>query len=65
MHGERHMDCESKHQNIEGGEKLIEIEEARKTTRIDIMGIAEVRREGNRIIETFEGNILCYTRNKG
>lgn len=57
------MDCESKRQNIEGGDKLIEFEEAIKKTRIDIIRMAEVRREENRIIETFEGNILCYTRN--
>lgn len=41
-------------------ESLEELENEMKKAKIDIIGISEVRREGERMIQTKKGNLFCY-----
>ncbi len=42
----------------------LEFEAAIEKSNIKIMGLSEIRRSGKKIIETREGNILCYVGNE-
>lgn len=48
---------------LKGKEKLIELESAFKESKLDILGLAEVRREGEHVATTKRGNLLCYKGN--
>lgn len=46
-------------------ENLDELEYAFQNSNLDIIGLAEIRREGDTIITTKLGNLLCYIGTKG
>jgi len=50
---------------LKGDEKQIELERAFKKSNLDILGSSEVRREGEKMIQTKEGSILCWKGEKG
>lgn len=39
---------------------MVELEEAFEEGEIDILGLAEIRREVDAILETKKGNLFCY-----
>ena len=45
---------------LKGLEKLTELESALDNSNIDVLGIAEVRRDGEAISMTKNKNLLCY-----
>lgn len=50
---------------LKDDERIVELQSALDKTDIDIiLGMAEIRREGNRMIELNEWLMLCYTGNK-
>ena len=48
---------------LKSEENLVELEYAVENSKIDILGLSEVRRKGENIIETKEGNLLCHIGN--
>lgn len=50
---------------LKSEENLDELEEAFEAGKINILGLVKVRREGDIILETSKGNILCYIGQRG
>ena len=49
---------------LKNEDRLVELQETLNKTDIDILGIAEIRRGNNKIIETQERLIRCHAGNK-
>ena len=50
--------------SLKGNENLVELKEAFRSSKFNIVAMAEVKREGNKIITIQEGNFICYAGNK-
>ncbi len=46
--------------SLVGNDRLMEIEEAISDSKIDIIGLSEIKRLGNQIIRTKNDNLFCY-----